>query len=277
MKTREEILQERKIWYSKTFIQFELCKSLLHRELSFLTFKGENKKTTVRYLIAFNIDYLKKHFLAYGFNEKLLNMYQSVALLKNIPIFSYSRNRTKDKKYIEFNENYENFVIGFYLFLDFDGKENFDKCLQEVKEMKKIFDKNKIPYYILNSSFTGFHFHIPYEYMPNFDKNTIPILNEIISNIKGIYEFETLDDSVCDLKRLCKVSYAYSCDGSICLPLNDFQIENFNKENVEMKNVFNQIIIKNRSNLLRKYNLQNDELKKNVIKFLNEYTKENLK
>ena len=65
---------------------------------------------------------------------------------------------------------------------------------------------------------------------------------------------------------------SYCCDGSICLPLDDFQIENFKQENVTMENVIKNIHIKNRGLLVRNLKLGEEQLKVNVKKFL-EYFK----
>jgi hypothetical protein len=273
MNEREKILVERETYYKQIFVLFEIVKCLKNRELAFLTPKTEERKKSARYLLAFNLDYLKKHFEWIDFNKTLVNMYMSVAKLKDVPVFSYNlAERLNDENYKNFNKEYENFVVGYDLFLDFDGKENPEKCLQEVKEMKKIFDEYKVPYYVMNSSLTGFHFHIPAEYMPSMDiKELLATLNDVIYNLKGVYNLSCLDESVIDMKRICKVPYSIVADGSVCLPLNDFQLESFRPENVKIGNVLRTTMIKNRGLIVRTHNLSEDILKENVKKFISEF------
>jgi hypothetical protein len=272
--TREQILAERKYYYSKIYVQFELIKCLKNRELCFLSLKSEEKKKAVRYLIGWSLEYFKKHIDWFNFFESLINVYHSVAVLKDVPVFSYDlATRKKEPKYIEFDKNYANYVTGYDFFWDIDGKENFELCHQEAKELKKIFDEYSLPYYIINSSKKGFHFVIPAEYMPKLEiHKLLETLNEIVYNMVGIYDFKTIDKSIIDLKRVKKVPYGFSCDNSICLPLSDAQFENFKAENVEMKQVLKDIFIKERGLLTRTYGLDEQTLKENVSKFLKEFS-----
>ena len=273
-KDREQILRERIFWYSQTYITLELVKCLKNRELCFLTLKTEEKKKAVRYLLGFNLDYFKKHFNWFNVDKSLINIYHSVALLKpEVPVFSYDlKVRSRDEKYKEFNENYSNYVEKYNFFLDIDGKTDFKLALKEAKEIKKIFDEFKIPYYVLNSSFWGFHFVIPSEYMPDLDIfKLLETLNELLYNFIGIHDFKMVDETIVDLKRVQKCAYSYSCDGSIVLPLSDDQLKNFKQEDVVMQTVLKDIRIKERGLLLRTHGLNEEELKKNVLKFINSY------
>lgn len=272
--TREQILAERKEWYSKTYVQFEMIKCLAHRELCFLSLKSEEKKKAVRYLLALNLSYLQKHFNWFNFYDALINVYNSVAVLKDVPVFSYNLSeRKKEPAYIEFDKNYANYVIGYDFFWDIDGKENFELCHQEAKELKKIFDEYSLPYYIINSSKKGFHFVIEAKYIPEMDiHKLLETLNEIVYNMVGIYDFKTIDKSIIDLKRVKKTPYGFSCDNSICLPLSDEMFANFKAEDVEMKSVLQNIQIKNRGLLTRNQNLSLEELKNNVSKFFKDFS-----
>lgn len=271
---KNRILDERKKWYSFLPVKFEIIKILKNRELCFLTQKGEEKRNAVRYLLSFNIDYLNKHFERFDVYKNLINLYHSVALLKPIvPVFSYNvQERREEEKYKEFNENYINYVSNYNFFVDFDGKEDFEKCFAEAKEFKKILDEYKLPYYCLNSSFKGFHFCIQAQYMPEMKINElIELIRKVIYNLKGVYDFSTLDSSITDLKRVCKCPYSFVCDSSIALPLDDFQIENFKQENVTMKNVIKNIHIKNRGLLVRNLERGEWQLKASVLRFLNDF------
>lgn len=272
--TREERLQEREKWYSFIPALFEMAKCLKNRELAFITTNEEEKKRVIRYMWAFTIDFLKKHFEAIGFYNHLFNMYHSVAVIKgDLPYFSYNfKIRKEEEKYKEFNEKYADYVVGFNLFIDIDGKENPKEAYENTKEIKKILDERKVPYYLLNSSLTGFHVQIPQEYMPKMElESLLKLISAVMYNIKGIYDLKCLDDSVRDMKRICKLPFSFVCDGSICLPLSDYDFENFTPEKVKMKYVIKNITIKNRGLLIRTHGLQEEQLKNNVLQLLNDY------
>lgn len=275
LKTKEQILEERKEYYEKTFVLFEMVKCLKFREFSMLTLKTEKKKKAIRFLSCSTIDFMKKHLKFFYHDQSLLNFYTSVAKFKDhIPVFSYNlEKRSKEEKYRDFSDNYLDYVDNFDLFIDIDGKDvSFEKLHNEAKIIKHIFDELEIPYYIMPSSYKGFHIHIPSEYMPKWDfKESIMKTAEVINNIKGIYELECLDDTVTDFKRLCKLPYSYSCDGSICLPLNDLTFMNFKPYMIEMNNVLRFQRLMNRGLLIRTYGYKEETLKKNVLKLFDEY------
>jgi hypothetical protein len=267
-----EILTNQKEWYSHTFIKLEIVKSLLHRELAILSPKGILPKKCVRYLLAFSVDYLDKHIHRWELNKDLCNLYMSVAVTKDIPVFSYNLQKRREE-YAKFRAEYLNHIVGYDLFIDMDGKEDFEDCYKETSELKKLFEDYQIPYWIMNSSRHGFHIHIPNEYMPQTDiQKTILILNSLIYNLKGIYDFKTLDDSVVDFARICKVPYSFVNDNSVCLPLTDEQFTNFNQELITPENVLKFYVLKNRGVLIRKYGLNDEQLKKNVVKFIKEFS-----
>jgi len=270
---KKEILRQKNFYYNQTYVLFEIVKILKKRELSFIAKGEETGIRKARYFVAHSVDFLKKHFEIINFDKSLINMYQSVAQIKDIPVFSYNfRIRAKEEKYKKFNEEYENHVIGYDLFLDFDGKENFEKCHKETQEMKKIFDEYKIPYWVMNSSSKGFHFHIPAEYMPNYPiGELIKTIAKIINNIKGIYSLESIDTSIADLKRLCKVPYSFVNDATICFPLTDMQLKDFTPDMVTMENILRNVTLKNRGLLIRTHNLSDEQLKENVLKFIEEF------
>lgn len=273
-KEKEQILKSRIEWYGFTPVLFEIVKCLKNRELCFLTLKTEKDKKPVRYLLAFSVDYLIKHFKRFDFFKYLNNIYHSTALLKSeVPVFSYNlKQRRKEEKYQDFNRDYANYVIGYNLFIDLDAEENWKEALEDLMQVKKIFDDYKVPYYILNSSFRGFHIVIPAQFMPEKKiDELLPEINEVVYNLKGTYDFKSIDTSIFDLKRVQKMPYSFSCDNSICLPLSDEQLAFFTPEIVRMENVLKNIHIKNRGLLLRRHNLSDEQLKKNVQVFIDDF------
>lgn len=274
---REKLLKEREEWYNFIPSLFEMVKVLHNRELSFISQKGEMPKKAVRYLVAFQINFLKSHLNWMNSDKNLINLYHSVAKFKpnSIPVLSYClKNRREEENYKDFNENYVNYVEEYNLFIDMDLKEvSWEKGFNEAKKLKKILEQFKVPYYLVNSSKKGFHFQIPSNFLPKMEiSKLIEMIYNVIYNLKGIYDFETIDTSIADLKRLCKLPFSYVCDGSICLPLSDKNFENFSEELVSMKNVRQNIIIKNMGLLTRTYGLSDEKLKENTLNFINNFS-----
>ncbi|MFX0133358.1 MAG: hypothetical protein ACFFDN_06930 [Candidatus Hodarchaeota archaeon] len=273
----KELIELQKKVYDFMPLLFEIVKAQYKRELSFLAPTSHSgKKKAIRYMLAYNVDYLKKHLIWINYDKKPLNMYQSVATLKDIPVFSYNlKKRLDDEKYKEFNENYEQHITGYDLFFDLDGKEHPEVLHEEALFINDLLRNFKIPYYVLSSSLRGFHFRIPAEYMPGIN---LQKLNSVIKNIKNIYGLQCLDEAIIDYKRLCKTPYSFvgysakELDGSICLPLSDAQLTVFNKEMIKAGNILKQVMIKNRGLLIRTHNLSKEELKSNVANFINQFT-----
>jgi hypothetical protein len=271
----QKFLEDRNEYHSKTFVLLEIVKPLYQKELSMITPSGFKPKKVVRYLVAFSIDFLKKHFEVFNFEKYPINLYCSCATLRDIPVFTYSLiKRTKMPEYKKFNDEYNQHIICYDFFCDFDGKQNYAKCLQEALEMKNIFEEYKVPYFVQNSSFSGFHLIIPSFYMPNYKiEDLIEKIRKALFNLKGFHDFETLDISVGDTKRLRKVSYSVVADGSVVLPLSPEQFTtNFNPLDCSIRNVLKSIHIKNRGLIIRTHNLSETELKANIIKFFNDYS-----
>lgn len=271
---KDRILAERKVWYNFIPAKLEMIKLLQKKELAFLSAKSEKVKSGTRFLICHHSDFWDKNLERYGFFKYLLNAYCSCADLENIPKVSWNLQRRNDPAYKDFNENYSKFVIGFDVFFDLDGKEDFNKCLEETKAITKILSERKIPFYILPSSFLGFHIVIPSIYVNSQNLEIHKLINkisEVIFNFKGVYDFETLDDSVTDMKRIRVLPYSMKTDCCCCIPLSDNQLNSFSSEILTLKNVMSKIFIKNRGLLIRTYNLDSDTLKKNVDKFFKDF------
>lgn len=272
---RKKLLEERQKWYNFVPVEFEIVKVLHNRELCFLTPKTEKIKKVVRYLICFKVDFLRKHCDWINFDKNLINVYHSTAQFKegSVPIFSYNLSqRTSDEAYKDFNENYEKYVKSYGFFIDIDGHDN-KNFYEEAKELKKIFDEFHLPYYILNSSDKGFHFCIEPKYMPEMEINKLlETIYNVIYNLKGIYNLKTIDTSIADLKRVQKCPYSFVCpSGVIALPLTDEQFNSFTPEIVSVKNVLKNVKIMNRGLIVRNLNLGEEQLKKNVLAFIENY------
>jgi hypothetical protein len=271
----DRLLNLQKKWYCNNYILIEIIKNLKDRELSFILHKSiYGKSIALRFFKTPNSIILKRHLERVGLNERIFNCYMSVSLLKEFGYFSYNFTKRKlTPEYEHFLNNYQDYMIGYNLFIDFDGKENFEECYEQAKLFKLKLEENKIPYWLMNSSSKGFHFHTPYEYIDSkYPIKDLPnIFFEVISELNGIYGLEDIDKKINDYARLCKLPYSFNVDGCICMPLTDEMFNNFKKEIVEVDFVLKNYRITNRGLLLRDYGLSKEELKKNVIKFIDKY------
>jgi hypothetical protein len=275
---KDKILEDREKYYSNIAVKFELIKQLkageLTKELTILDDKSLEKRHFTRFIYCTSISYLEKHFQRFEVLLRKRNLYHSVSNLKNLPIFSYNLvERRKTPEYISFNKNYKDFVKSYDFFCDMDGKENYNQCFQEMLKLKTVFDKYQLPYYIVSSSFKGFHMIIEAKYMPIYTdiNELITKINEIQYNLSGIYSLKTLDLSVGDIKRVKKLPYSAVGDGSVALPLDDFQISNFQQSMISIPNVLANISIRNRGLLVRNLNVGQEQLKKNVLNFIQNF------
>lgn len=278
-----EVLKQRADFYNFTPVLWEMLKVIHNKELAFLSAKGTLPKKAFRFFWANGMDSLKSHLQFTQCFDLALNLYCSVADLKfPLPIFSYHLEKRKlDTKYIEFNRNYVNYVKNYSIFYDFDGKTkvgeeyvvDMDKCYKEVARFKEILDEYKIPYYLIPSSFNGFHIIISSEYIEYNDLDKlISDLNILINRITYDYGFEMLDNTVVDIKRIRKLPYSMSCDGAIVLPLTDYEFKNFDKKMLTWDFVKRNIVIKNRGLMIREHNCNQEQLKQNVKRFIYEHT-----
>lgn len=259
-------------YLSQTYALLEMVKCIGMHEIS-LKLSRDNKKIWVHYLIAYNLNFLMKHIERFEIKKEPRNFYISCAYFDRIPILSYNlRGRKDTAEYKLFDKDYEKHVVGYDFFIDCDGKEDFSLCKEEAINLMELFESHQIPFYIINSSRNGFHFIIPYLYLPKKPINELlEDIRNVVGNIKAIHEYKTIDNSIYDIKRVRKLPYSPVDDGSVCLPLSDYQLRNFFPLFSEIENVLENVIIKYRGLLLRTYGLNGEQLKKNVQIFFKEY------
>lgn len=228
----------------------------------------------VRFLQCGHSEFLDMHIEAFNYLKRpFLNMYHSVSQLKDMPAFTYNlQKRSLDKEYADFVENYENYMVGYDIFFDIDN-EDFKKSHKDASELKKIMEKYKLPFILNNSSSKGFHFRIPFKFISWEYKNISELVEQIksmIYNVHVIYDIESIDTSITDLKRVCLVPYSLSQD-KVILPLDDEQFESFTFDKVECWKVIRKVKLFNRGLLMRDYGLSEPELKDNLRKFYDEH------
>jgi len=267
----QEFERMKTAWYQSEPVQFEIIKNLQFRETCFIN--TISKEKAIRYVKANAIRYLMMNFSRYKFLENTYNLYGSLALFPNMPMFSFnSKEKANEQKF--FNENYMEFIKGYDFLLDIDS-QNIELAYLESHKIKQIFDKFKVIYSLKFSGKKGFHFEVKYSDFPQWLK--VKSFHELESLFKLFGErfaifnnFPCVDYTIFDLRRICKTPYSIVYPYYfIALPLSDDDFDNFSLEKVSLPYWFPKIDkIRNRGMLKRQGDIDGFG---NLIK---QYTKE---
>lgn len=273
----DNIKKKRKQWYKKTYVQFELVKAMLHREVVFMD-RLDNSKT-IRGLFIKTTDYLNHVFKLFNFFEKDYNIYISLAKYDRIPNFTVNLKKRSNETSDWFNNKSFKSIIEYDMLLDFDRKHIKNKKMSyldmenEVKMMVKILDYFKIEYWVYPSG-NNFQIIIPseiFEFNRDFDR----ILNQNTFNFKIRYLTQKIKETF-RLKSLCMIGIGvhnkiskcpYSLiDNNVALPLYDLDKFNYNKMDCNSI-LYNYPIYKRGLIIHNNMGLENN--KENMIRFLN--------
>ena len=228
-------------WYNLASVKFESIKFLYNREFALLvpSFINNNdvKKRSVRNLKCHSIQHL-------DFNLKATDMFK-----KETPYcFYYSMAKFKSgvpnqnlnfakRNNLDWNENCYKEIISYDCLIDIDAPDFDDLqfAYESAIDLKKVFNSLNVPYE-LRFSGMGFHFIIPYKYLPqnltlnpHKENNLYQFLTIFVKKLYDKYT-ELIDMGIYDSRRVCKIPYSlalYENDAFVCTPfLND---EEFNK------------------------------------------------
>jgi hypothetical protein len=238
--------------YYKDRVLFEIVKQLQGRETAFLS-----PNYPIRCVKAHNISYLKTNMQALGFWKRPYNVYHSLAHLQNMPMFSFEPNQRR-RQQEEFTENFEQYMVGYDLALDFDSKKyGFQQCYKDVKRIKEVLDDYQIPY-SLKMSGSGFHITVNDRYLLS-GVEKVEYCAVFVRELGEVFNLPTLDTSIIDKRRLWKVAYSLDIrTGNVALPLTDEQFEKFNIQMVKPEvcsNIMNRGLLEHsgNSNNLQKF------------------------
>ena len=229
-------------WYNLISVKFEMIKYLYKREFALIVPRFiediEIKRRSVRTLKVHSVQHL-------DFNLKCTDMF-----LKKTPYnFYYSMATFQDgipnqnlnfaqRDNTDWNKNCYKEISGYDYLIDIDAPDFNDLQIayESAIDLKKLFDKLNVPYE-LRFSGMGFHFIIPYKYLPQnltLNPHEKDNLYHFLSKLtKYLYErYSELNDmSIYDSRRVCKMPYSlalYDNDAFVCSPfLSDNEFENF--------------------------------------------------
>lgn len=274
-----EWAEQRRWWYSQTYINFEMAKLLQHRELVFLEKKNPKqeeagrKLKTIRCCAGFTLDLLKSNFNAFSvLDHPFVNLYYSLMHFEKTPLFSFSP-VVRAREYSEWTKGgYKEQYSGYDFCVDFDSEDDgLGKALADCRRLKKILNEFKIPHSVRFSGSRGFHISVDYKWLPQLpEQKIVPFCGELGAMIKAIEGLETLDDSIFDSRRVFKLPYSF-CQGKIVLPLDDFQLANFDVSIVSPTYVQKAIQIKGRGLLERHTDQMPHEARAHFIEMSREF------
>jgi len=294
----------RKSWYENINVQFELIHQQKWRETFFLPYLWDDRKNKfvstppVRWMNCSAIKFLKMNWERYGFLDKNMNLYFSLATYKNFPTFSWNW-RVKSQQQAIWLTEFKNYIKAYDLFIETDSDDLKDS-FREAVEIKDFLLKYDIKFCCGMSGSKGVHFIVQSEEfdflnLKDYDEfleedvnkkdfnslfTKLPIhikeLDKVFDKVilfkmlnlrlKTLLSCDTIDTSISDLKRVKKTFYSWDVkSGYIALPLTDEQLNNFNVDMVKPETVMKSGIYK-RGLLYRNLDIplkkRNDGIKK---------------
>jgi len=240
-----------KNWYNSASVKFEIIKFLYNREFALLVPNfikdKEIKKCSIRNLKSHNVQSFDFNLKATDMFKKQIfyNFYYSMAYyingLPNQNLNFNERNNT------DWNKNCYKEMMGYDCLIDIDAPDfsNMQMAYESAYNIKELFDKLYVPYE-LRFSGKGFHFVIPYKYLPQnltLNPHEQNNLYQFLGNLaKILYKeySEMVDTSIYDSRRVCKIPYSlalYENEIFVCSPiLNNNEFETFKLNKYRLKN-----------------------------------------
>jgi hypothetical protein len=246
-----------KVWYSDDRVLYEIVKQLKGREATFIGYSTDKKKEYIfRCIKAHSIDYLKSNFNAFSFysSNRVYNIYRSVALLKDMPMFSFNMEKRMEQQK-EFNKEFTKYVQGFDFVVDFDGDDlEYDVVWQHVNIVRQLFSDGGVPFIIKTSSANGFHIEVPDFAMAGDIDEKLMFGMRLMRNVKQLFQLSSVDMSIYNLRRIFKVAYSYDIrTHKIAMPLTDKEFQEI-REDKSIMDVNRAIdLVENRGLLCRDF------------------------
>lgn len=216
------------LWYRLNNVRKSLAEyQLRYREGAVL---GDSVR--VRNMAIKEISHMDENIRRFGLDKEIVNWYYSIAIVK-MPIFSFDLQK-RYKQGDAFTKDFEMFIRGYDLALDFDSKE----CSADTayKDMKRVHDwmvENNI-IHTVRCSGSGFHILVYSRYLWNSPFHfkaglSHKLCRTIARYIKDDFGLESLDTGVYGIRQIWKCPYSMDFKtGNICRPLNEKEIRHFN-------------------------------------------------
>lgn len=244
------------LWYNRIDVRYEIIKQLFKREFALLipSWNKEEKysKSSTRNLKCHSV----QHFdfilraMGYKYHQQPYNFYKSMAIYKDgIPNQTMNMEKRDNNQW---NKEHYNHIVGYDLLIDIDldSHENIQWAWASANNIKTLFDSCKTPY-TLRFSGRGFHFEIPYPYLPHKsfnpkdDDNIYKFCHKVATRLKQRYS-DLIDTGIYDSRRLCKLNYTlaiYEKEIYVCYPFNmSWDFDSFSLEDFRLNGFIKPVV-----------------------------------
>lgn len=280
---KEELIRLREAYYSVPSIKYLIVirnkcgmNKEFEKEFAILTKRIYSPMKIARLLTCTKYTQLDFYFENMSlFKAPFTNFYNSLAHLDTLPLTSMNLHlRTQEEIYAEFQDYWDEHIKGFDLLFDMDNQD-INIAHRDTKILRKILSDYQIPFSTKFSGTKGFHIFTPYEWIASKDDKFPDFIGKIdylLKEIQAQYEIESLDTSITDSKRVCKMPYTLDID-KIVLPLTDEQFDNFDIKKMTADYIFfkRNVEIANRGILLNTFGLTVEQSQKNFQKFVKDH------
>jgi len=227
----------RKQWYCNRSVYVQLIKAMMHREVVFMRYSDNRNEVVLHRNLKINHHvYFFKNIERYHFFTEPQNLYASLSLMPNAPMFSHNIKKKKEEQK-EFIKSHLNYLTTYDFLFDMDANPEKGYTIKdayfETKLLKELLDRKRIPYILTWSGNKGFHLRIPYETFPGWMKelkikDLVKIFKEFTTNFKQVKNFQLIDDTLMDTRRIFKLPYSVVYpEYFVCIPLSDEEFDNF--------------------------------------------------
>jgi len=266
---------QRRMWYERVFILFEMCNYARGRETCFLS--GLNRFDNVRNMNCGKVDYLMKmmgiqtrtekennqkpsdawHFFT---PKKNYHVYSSLAIIDwaNCPlkVFSYAHTERKKQQAI-MKEKAVDYMIDFTGGIDFDGDQNIiiseksereiketldisqeesvDRALKDLKVVIKLFNKYGFKWWTQFSGGRGFHLFFEVPFDDITINQKVDLINLITQRIYKTFDLKTIDRIRLNTRKVFKTPYSLTTKNDKSLVV--LPLEDSQIENFSLKEV----------------------------------------
>ena len=250
-------------WYAQSLSKYNILPNCVNREIFF------KEPVLKKYLRPFTLSSIKG--LGYimdriSFASRQYHFFRSVATLdlKQVPQ-SPSRLEELSEFRKVFNAKFYDMMTGYDLVIDVDA-EQIQEAFGAAWKLKDVYDRFKLPYYLIYSGSKGFHLTIEWQDIQAAIETTptgfVKMAQAIIKGLSketGLkYEKGGSLDTIYDNRRVIRVPYSiHPTTNRVCLPLSDQDFESFKEKKCEIKHVLNSVKLFNRGNLKRPNSAQN--------------------
>lgn len=211
--------EDRQRWYSQTFVQFEIVKTLRRKELQII-----GGGVSVRWLNAQHVGILQSIMRNLHFDDRDCSLYASLDNYQSIPLMSFNLAKRK-QDYEAWSQVRLSKVIGPDFGLDLDNKKgSWEDVVPENILIRNLFDSFGVRYTNWMSGSHGFHFVVPFDDMPDYVKQMQ--YEQIIAFYQGFAELlakrcPSIDLSIYMPTRVLKCPYTLTKEGVVVWPLDE--------------------------------------------------------